>query len=187
MEVKNMSEKEKIEVSKKQTINGNKKDAREITIRRDSPFSLFQEMDRFFDDMMDDFMWPFGRRTRRPLGLIIRDNEPRFRTPLANIHETEKQFSITAELPGINKGDIELTIQDGVLEIKGETEEVKKEEKEGQLIRREYRSSKYYRCFNLPEHIDENNIEANLEKGILNINIPKVEPKEPEKKKITIE
>ena len=182
-----MSEKEKIEVSKKQTTNGDKKDAREITIRRDSPFSLFQDMDRFFDDMMDDFMWPFSRKARRPFGLIIRDNEPRFRTPLANIHETEKQFNITAELPGINKGDIELTIQDGVLEIKGESEEETKEEKEGQLIRREYRSSKYYRCFNLPEHIDEDNIEANLEKGILNINIPKVEPKEPEKKKIAIE
>ena len=180
-----MSEKEKIEVSKKEKVNGEKKDAREITIRRDSPFSLFQEMDRVFDDMFND-MWPFGRR-RHPLSLIIRDNEPRFRTPLANIHETETNYNITAELPGINKGDIELTIQDGVLEIKGESEEEKKEEKDGQLIRREYRSSKYYRCFNLPEHIDDDKIEANLEKGILNINIPKVEPKEPKKKKITIE
>ena len=182
-----MSEKEKIEVSKKEMTNGDKKDAREIVIRRDSPFSLFQEMDRFFDDMLDDVWWPFGRRNRRPLNLILRDNEPRFRTPLANIHETDKTFNITAELPGINKGDIELTIQNGVLEIKGESTEEKKEEKEGQLIRREYRSSKYYRCFNLPEHIDEDKIEANLEKGILNVTIPKVEPKEPEKKKITIE
>ena len=181
-----MSEKEKIEISKKEKANGEKKDAREITIRRDSPFSLFQEMDRVFDDMFNDMWWPFGRRSR-PLSLIIRDNEPRFRTPLANIHETDKTYNITAELPGINKGDIELTIQDGVLEIKGETEEEKKEEKEGQLIRREYRSSKYYRAFNLPEHIDDDKIEANLEKGILNINIPKVEPKEPERKKIAIE
>ena len=182
-----MTEKVKIEVSKKETENGNKKDAREIIIRRDSPFSLFQEMDRFFDDMFNDTWWPFSRRAQRPLGLIVREDEPRFRTPLANIHETEKEFKVTAELPGINKGDIELSIQDGVLEIKGESKEEKKEEKEGQLIRREYRSSKYYRAFNLPEHIDDNNIEANLEKGILNITIPKVEPKEPEKKKITIE
>jgi len=182
-----MAEKEKIEISKKEKSNGNKKDAREIIIRRDSPFSLFQEMDRFFDDMFNDMWWPFNRRTQRPFGLIHRESEPRFRTPLANVQETEKEFNITAELPGINKGDIELTIQDGVLEIKGESEEEKKEEKEGQLIRREYRSSKYYRAFNLPEHIDDNKIEANLEKGILNITIPKVEPKVPEKKKITIE
>lgn len=181
-----MYDKEKIEITKKEESNGNKKDAREITIRRDSPFSLFQEMDRFFDDMFNDTWWPFSRRAQRPLSLLIRESEPRFRTPLANIHETETEFNITAELPGINKGDIELTIQDGVLEIKGESEEEKKEEKEGQLIRREYRSSKYYRAFNLPEHIDDNKIEANLEKGILNITIPKVEPKEPEKKKITI-
>ncbi|MFX1448746.1 MAG: Hsp20 family protein, partial [Promethearchaeota archaeon] len=130
-----MYDKEKIEITKKEESNGNKKDAREITIRRDSPFSLFQEMDRFFDDMFNDTWWPFSRRAQRPLSLLIRESEPRFRTPLANIHETETEFNITAELPGINKGDIELTIQDGVLEIKGESEEEKKEEKEGQLIR----------------------------------------------------
>ena len=61
-----------------------------------------------------------------------------------------------------------------------------KEEKEGELIRKEYHSASYYRAFSLPEHIDDSNIEANLEKGILTVKIPKVEPVEPEKKKIEI-
>ena len=72
------------------------------------------------------------------------------------------------------------------MEIKGEHKEEKKEEKEGQLVRREYHSSSYYRAFNLPENIDEDKIDANLEKGILTVKIPKVTPPEPEKKKIEI-
>ncbi len=185
-----MSDKEKIEITKKEKspekIMDDKK-AREITVRRESPFSLFQEMDRMFDDVFNNTFWPFSRKRYSPFNLVVRDDEPIFRTPLANIHEAENHFNITAELPGINKGDIELTIQDGMLEIKGETKEEKTEEHKGQLVRREYRSSKYYRAFNLPEHINENNIEANLEKGILNIKIPKIKPKEPEKKKIEIQ
>lgn len=188
-----MSEKEKIDVKKNEKSKEGKKEdqkSREITVRRESPFSLFQEMDRLFNDMQrnffDDWNWPFGIRRRQPISLIIREDEPIFRTPLANITEDEGFFKINAELPGLEKGDIEISIQDGNLEIKGEVKEEKKEEKAGELVRREFRSSSYYRCFTLPENIDEDKIDANLEKGILTVKIPKVEPKEPEKKKIEI-
>ena len=180
---------EKIDVKKKEKSNQEVKEdkkSRELSIRRENPFSLFQEMDRLFDDMFNDSMWPFSRRRFRPLSLIIRDDEPLFRTPLANIKDVEDHFEISAELPGLDKSNIELTIRDGMMEIKGEHKEEKKEEKEGQLVRREYHSSSYYRAFNLPENIDENNIDANLDKGILTVKIPKVEPPKPEKKKIEI-
>ncbi|MFX1501658.1 MAG: Hsp20/alpha crystallin family protein [Promethearchaeota archaeon] len=188
-----MSEKEKIDVKKKEKSSENKKEdqkSREITVRRESPFSLFQEMDRLFNDMQrnlfDDWNWPFGIRRRRPFSLIIRDDEPIFRTPLSNITETEDSFKISAELPGLDKSNIEISIQDGNLEIRGEIKEDKKEEKEGELVRREYRSSSYYRCFSMPENIDENKIDASLDKGILTVTIPKVEPVQPERKKIEI-
>ena len=188
-----MTEKEKIEVKKKESKgeeNQEGKKSRELTIRRENPFSLFQEMDRMFDDLRSNFFndnwWPFGGRRYRPLSLVIRDDEPLFRTPLSNITENEKEFSITAELPGMDKADINLTIQDGMLEIKGEQKEEKKEEKEGQLVRREYHSSSYYRAFSLPENIDPNSIDATLEKGVLTVKIPKVEPPKPERKKIEI-
>ena len=100
--------------------------------------------------------------------------------------EDEKFYNITAELPGMDKGDLEITIQDGKLEIKGEQKEETTEEKEGELIRREYHSSSYYRAFSLPENIDENAVEANLDKGLLKVRIPKIEPPEPVKKKIEI-
>ncbi|MFX1397999.1 MAG: Hsp20/alpha crystallin family protein [Promethearchaeota archaeon] len=188
-----MSEDKKIEVKKKEKTNEEKKEdkkSREITVRRENPFSLFQEMDRLFDSLsssfFNDWYWPFSRRRYQPLSLEIRDTEPIFRTPLANISEDGDNFLITAELPGINKGDIELSVQDGMLEIKSEYKDETKEEKEGELIRREWHSSSYYRAFKLPEHIDESKIDANLDKGVLTIKIPKVEPPKPEKKKIEI-
>ena len=152
---------------------------------RKNPFSLFQEMDHLFEDMRSTFFdekWPFITRRNALLSLIIREDEPMFKTPLAKISETKEHFIISAELPGMDKGDLEITIQVGIVEIKDEH----KEEKEGKLIRRECRSSSYYRAFNLPEYIDEKNIETNLKKGILNIKTPKVEPSEPEKKKIEL-
>ncbi len=189
-----MTDKEKIEITKKEKKEGENqegKKSRELTVRRENPFSLFQEMDRMFSDLTNSFFsddfWPFGYGRRyRPLSLIIRDDEPIFRTPLSNITEKKDSFEISAELPGMDKSDISLTITDGMLEIRGEQKEETKEEKEGQYVRRECRSSSFYRAFNLPENIDENSIDANLEKGVLRVTIPKVEPVKPEKKKIEI-
>ncbi|MFW9826731.1 MAG: Hsp20/alpha crystallin family protein [Candidatus Thorarchaeota archaeon] len=188
-----MSDENKIEVKKKEKINEKKKEnkkTREITVRRESPFSLFQEMDRMFDELrsnfFDDWYFPFRTRRSRPFSLLIRDDEPIFRTPLANITEDKDHFSVIAELPGLDKKDIEITISEGNLEIRGELKQEKKEEKEGELVRREFHSSKYYRAFSLPDNIDSDKIEANLEKGVLTVKIPKVEPLKPEKKLIEV-
>ncbi len=188
-----MSDEKKIEVKKKDKTNEKKeenKKTREIAVRRESPFSLFQEMDRMFNELrssfFDDWYFPFRTRRSRPLSLIIQDNEPIFRTPLANIIEDKDHFNVIAELPGIDKKHIEITISEGNLEIKGERKEEKKEEKEGELVRREFHSSKYYRAFSLPDNIDSDKIEANLEKGVLTVKIPKVEPPKPEKKVIAV-
>jgi len=163
--------------------------SRELAIRRENPFSLFQEMDRLMEDLersfFDDLYWPFSRRRFRNL-MRTTEEEPIFRTPLTNITEEKDAYIITAEMPGIDKKDLEITIHDGTLEIKAEAEEEKKEEKKGEFIRREYHSSKYYRAFKLPEYIDEDKIDAKLDKGVLKIKIPKVEPPKPEKKKIEI-
>jgi len=180
---------EKIDVKKKEKTKEEKegeKKSREISVRRENPFSLFQGMDRLFDDVFSDWMWPFSSRRFRPLSTIIKEDEPLYRTPLTNITETDSEFNISAELPGIEKGNLEITIQEGMLEIKGEQKEESEEEKDGELVRKEWYSTRYYRAFKLPEHIDEDKIEANLEKGVLTLKIPKVEPTEPEKKKIEV-
>ena len=175
-----------LEVKTLETAKDDEKEGK-LTVGRDSPFSLFQGMDRFFDEFFNDSYWPFSRKQFSPFKLALQKWDPLFRAPLVNIHETDDYFDLTAEIPGIKKGDIELTIKDGTLEIKGESKEEKTVEKEGRLVRNEYRSSKYYRTFELPEYIDENNIEANLDKGVLSIKLPKLKPKETKEKKIAIQ
>jgi HSP20 family protein len=182
-----MSESGKIDVKKGKEVKKEKdeKKSRELAIRRESPFSLFQEMDRMFDNLwrnFDETFWPFRRRRYEP---VKWEELPFYRTPLTNITEDEKNYNISAEIPGLNKGDIQITIHDGMLEVKGEQKEEKKEEKEG-YVRREYSSASYYRAFNLPENIDENSIDASLDKGILNVKIPKKEPEKKEKKRIEV-
>jgi len=185
-----MGEEKKIEIKKeKKEIKEQK--SKELAIRRENPFSIFQKMDRYFDDLrrqfFNDWYWPSKFMRTRPLSLTAMETEPFFRTPLANINEDENNFNVLVEMPGLKKNDIEIMIHDGNLEIKGEVKEEKKEEKKGELVRREFRSSSYYRCFSLPENIDEDAIEANLDKGIIRITIPKKEVEKKEKKKIEIQ
>ena len=182
-----MSDDKKIDIKKYKDIktNKNEKKSRELAIRRESPFSLFQEMDRMFDSFwrnFDESFWPFSRRRYEP---IKWEELPFYRTPLSNIVEEEKIYNITTELPGLDKGDLTITFHDGMLEIKGEQKQEKKEEKKG-FVRREFSSASYYRAFNLPENIDSEAIDAKLDRGLLKITIPKKEPEKIEKKKIEV-
>jgi HSP20 family protein len=161
--------------------------SRELSIRRDNPFSLFQEVDKMFDEMTRNFSdWFAPSRFPRFGDLMKREEGPLFRTPLTNIKESDGEFEISAEMPGLDKGDIEVSLHDGLLEIKGEVEQEEKEEEEGEVVRSEYRSSRYYRAFTLPENIDEDEIDANLDKGVLTVKVPKKEPEPVEKKKIEV-
>jgi HSP20 family protein len=160
----------------------------ELEVRRTRPLALFGEMDRFFQDIdrfFRDFWTPSRLWDYEPLSLRVFDEDKFFRTPLTNITDEGDHFSITAELPGLEKGDIELTVHDGNLEIKGE-QKIESEDKSEGYVRREYSTSSYYRSFKLPENIDEDKIDATLEKGILKLNLPKSEVPKPEKKQIEV-
>ncbi|MFW9948467.1 MAG: Hsp20/alpha crystallin family protein [Candidatus Odinarchaeota archaeon] len=161
----------------------------ELQVRnRYRPLSIFRDIDRFFDDM-DKFFVDFWRPSRfwnfEPFTLSLLDEDNFFRTPLTNIVDEGDHFSVTAELPGLEKGNIEISVHNGALEIKGEQKNELEDKKEGYL-RREYNSSSYYRSFKLPENIDEDKIEAKLEKGVLKLSLPKIEEEKKEKKKIEV-
>ncbi len=178
----------KIEVKKEKKEKDEK--SRELALRREKPYSLFQELDNYFNEMahgfFDDWFVPFRFRKTQPYSLSLLEKEPFFRTPLANITEDDKSFNIQAELPGLDKENITISIHDYNLEIKGEKREEKKEEKEGEFVRKEYHSTSYHRIFNLPENIDEDGIDADLDKGVLKIRIAKKEPEKKERKIIDI-
>ena len=103
--------------------------------------------------------------------------------PAVDIKEEENRFVIYADLPGVDPKDIEITMDQGVLTLKGERSEETKEEREG-YKRVERVSGSFYRRFSLPDTADADRIEAEGKNGVLEITLPKHE--KVEARKITV-
>jgi len=105
--------------------------------------------------------------------------------PAIDIQENDDKFELTAELPGMNKKDVNISINEDVLTISGEKKnKVKKED--AQCYRAERMFGKFERSFRLPDAVDQDNIEAKYENGILHLTIPKKEKTKPQEKQIDI-
>jgi len=105
-------------------------------------------------------------------------------TPAVDIKEEKDRFLIKADIPGVDPKDIEVHMENGVLTIKGERENEKKEEREG-YKRIERSRGSFYRRFSLPETADADKINAKSQHGVLEITIPKQEKVHP--RKISVE
>jgi HSP20 family protein len=100
--------------------------------------------------------------------------------PSVDIKENADSFTITADIPGVDPKDIDVSAEDGVLTIKGERDSEKREEKENyKRVERVYGS--FYRRFTLPDSADTTNISAKSTHGVLTITIPKSEKVQPRK------
>lgn len=148
--------------------------------------SLHREIDRLFDEFSRGFpMFPFGRRAF--------DWEPAWQlgvgngelTPSVDVAETDKAFEITAELPGMAEENVDVSLSQGVLTLKGEKKEEKEKKEKGYYLS-ERRYGSFQRSFRLPEGVDENKIEANFDKGVLKITLPKTKEAVAQAKKIAI-
>ena len=104
-------------------------------------------------------------------------------TPAVDIAEKDDHFLIKADVPGVDPKDIEISMENGLLTMKGERESEIKEDKEG-YTRVERSHGSFYRRFNLPETADSEDISARSNKGVLEITVGKKEAAKP--KKITI-
>jgi len=147
------------------------------------PFeSLHHQIDRLFDDFGQGF-WPApSTRTAFNVEPIWRTETPWAAMPAVDVVEKEKAYEITAELPGLSERDIEVTLSNGTVTIRGEKKEEKEEEKQGfYLSERSYGS--FARSFRVPEGADAGKIEANFKNGVLTVTLPKTaEAQKPEKK-----
>jgi HSP20 family protein len=94
--------------------------------------------------------------------------------PPANINETDKEFQLDLSVPGMKRGDFKIDVDNGVLTISSEKEEEKKDEDKN-YSRREFSYSSFSRSFTLPDNVDENNINARYDNGMLQITVPKKE------------
>eukprot|EP00775_Hariotina_reticulata_P000604 gene604-891_t len=104
-----------------------------------------------------------------------------------DIVESKDAFSITADTPGFTPDDIHVEMNNGTLTIRGKRQEEKVDEKEGKVVRRERHFSSFTRSFVLPENVKEDAISASLDKGVLHVTVPKVEPApKPQPKRIAV-
>ena len=138
------------------------------------------EMDRLFDRFGGGFGFPSLRR--------MFDIEPAWRnsftfsTPAIDMSEDDKAYKISAELPGIDPKDIDVSVSGDMLVLKGEKRQEKEEkDKNYHFSERSYGS--FQRAFELPASVDRNKVAADFSKGVLTISLPKtVEAQKPAKK-----
>lgn len=132
---------------------------------------------REFDDLLNRYNRMLGSNwgtEREGKDLFARSDW----APAVDIKETAEAFTIDAELPGMSKDDVKVTVHDGVLTIEGERKhEEESTDKKQHRIERFYGS--FMRRFTLPENVDENSVKANFKDGLLSLTLQKSEPKEP--------
>ena len=106
-------------------------------------------------------------------------------SPLMNVSETESDYLVMMDLPGVEKKDVEVNLSDGFLSVSGERKTSEKGD-ENSRIWHETTLGAFSRSFELTSDIVEENVKAKFNNGVLNITIPKVEEVKPSVKKITV-
>jgi HSP20 family protein len=129
---------------------------------RDPFMALQSEMNRMFDEFMD-----------RPFGMMPRmagfDEEF---WPTIDVYETDKEIKLTAELPGLDEKDIDISVNNNILTISGKKESDKVDE-QSSYYRRERSYGEFHRSIQLPGEVEIDKIDATYDKGILTLSIPK--------------
>jgi HSP20 family protein len=120
--------------------------------------------------LMDELMRSTGNGGNRATGF----------TPLVDVHETENEYLVKVDLPGVKADDVNVEVNENALSISGSR--VAEETGQTQLVERPYGS--FVRTLTLPQGVDNDSIEAGYQDGVLELHIPK--PAEQKPKKITI-
>jgi HSP20 family protein len=96
--------------------------------------------------------------------------------PVLDVKEDQDTLVVTAELPGVDRENVQIRVQDNILELRGhKSEETKKDEDNFHMIERSYGS--FARRLVLPTEVDSDQAEASMERGVLTLRLPKAEPK----------
>ena len=144
-----------------------RKDREGVDIRRDEELALpllQRRVNRLFDDFFGDFGFPLS-----PFSAAY--NEVSF-FPKMDITETDKEITVTAELAGMDRKDVDISIDDNGLTIKGEKKS-EHEQKDANQYLAERTYGKFTRTIALPADIERDKIEAAFKKGVLTIKLPK--------------
>lgn len=159
-------------------------------------YAIWNEMRRMqekMDSLFEHFFSgePFFDRTRNLLeshvskkGKLVPSN---YRQPITDIYETDKEIIAEVEIPGVNKNDIQVHVDDNGIEIKAETRaEAKHEDKKKSMYHFERNYSGFYRYFSLPNTANAKKANAEYKEGVLKITVPKLKKEEHKKKLLEI-
>ena len=105
--------------------------------------------------------------------------------PKVNVYEYDDKVGVVAEIPGLDKADLQIDVEDGVLTIAGDKHGLF-DDSGAKVLRRELKGSSFKRQFELGEQLDGENIKASFKDGLLSVDIPKVEPTKPKKLSVKI-
>lgn len=130
-------------------------------VRRD-PYAI--------DDVLDDLFKGFFVRPVRYSGEM-----PDMRMIKMDVKESEKEYAIHAELPGVNKEDIHVTIDGNTVSINAEVKKTSEQKEGDKVLRSERYYGKVYRSFSLDHDVDEGGAKAKFDKGVLELTLPKKE------------
>ena len=147
-----------------------------MAIERWRPWDELREMERHMDEMMRH---PLMMR-RRPLVWWRVPTEELGWTPSVEVYEKGDNFVVRAELPGMKKEELDISVLGDTLTIKGERK-TESEVKEEDYYRCELCYGKFSRSVALPTAVEAGKVEANYENGILEITLPKAKEAKPKK------
>ncbi len=129
-------------------------------IRYNPTGNLLDNVSRWFDDFVTE---PFFGGSS---------------VPAVDVRETDGEFLMEVELPGLTEKDVEVKLDNNLLTISSSKDENKEEKKNGYVLR-ERRASRFSRSFVLPEGVDREKISAEFKNGILHLTFPKVPAAQP--------
>ena len=149
--------------------------------------SKFPAIDR------DEFLTPFDRMFDQIVSAQFPEVEKQVGVkpfsgtayPKVNVYEYEDKVGIIAEIPGLDKKDLKIDVEDGILIISGDKHGLF-DDSGAKVLRRELKGSSFKRQFELGEQLDGEKIKASFKDGLLSVDIPKVEPTKPKKLSVKI-
>lgn len=135
-----------------------------INKRNESPLNVFEDV--------------FGTILNDSVGALAKVTQTGLWNPSVDIIESNDSYTLTADLPGLTKGDVHLSIEDGVITLSGERKTERRGNKDlGHRYERAF--GKFSRSFQLESGIDNNQIKAEFKNGLLKVVLPKVEASKP--------
>ena len=135
-----------------------------------------------FDKMFDQLVSAQFPEMTKTVGVNPMSNSA---YPKVNVYEYEDKVGVVAEIPGLDKKDLSIDVEDGILTVAGNKHGLF-DDKGATVLRRELKHSSFKRQFELGEQLNGEKIKASFKDGLLSIEIPKIEPEKPKKHSVKI-